>query len=802
MRVPPSDRLEAMRSAVFASHARPESSAWQDLATVVRTAARTDGAVARLWPPENSPPATARPRLERLVQALDELAAHDGGTERAVTWWLRRHAPGAPPGTSNTVGGNSVIHGPSVQGRDFYGDLHFHGPPEPARARLPVPRQLPPATARFVDRESDRAALDALRAGHPAHHPQVLVVSGLAGVGKTTLVSHWLHEHSAGFPDGILYSDLGGHRAEGDGGPVPPATVLERFLLALGAPVVPADTAGRSALWRSLTAGLRLAVVLDNAVTAAQVRPLLPGTSTALTVVTSRTILTGLRVDGAALHRLEALPAESAVALLAVGGGSRVAREPAAAQRVVELCGRLPLTVCLASAQLAVRPHRSVSALAETLSRTQGALDGLHIEGEAVMRTALDLSYGLLPRESATLYRRMGLLPTDRHDLALLTALTDASDLTDVDNALHALVEANLVEETGPGVYRFHDLVRQHAHRLGAEREGPEQRDRALRGFVDWCLATAAVAESLLTPSHPLPDHAPPAPHAAPTPLAGPEEALAWLDTHRDGLMNAVRHCAEAGWHTSCWRLTDALWPLFQRLRPSDMWIEAHRLGLDAARRSGSQPGEGRMLTSGAIGLRDGGRYEEAADWYRQALELALAEGDVRQQAQAVNGLGHLCLLTGRLDEAREHFGRALRLRESIGYHRGAALSRRRLGETALAAGDLPEAARQLSRALTELESLQESYEATRALALLGRAETRGGNEDGTRHLREALERFRTGPGRSEHWEARTLEWLGRAAETRGETAQAVGHYEAARDLLLRLDPAGARRLDDRLRHL
>ncbi|MET7732402.1 tetratricopeptide repeat protein [Streptomyces sp. NPDC005402] len=867
MRAFPSDGSEALLSAMAACGADPESPAWRELAWVMDTAARADPSVTRLWPGHGTrgQPVEAT-RWQQLADTLGELASHDASTRLALTKWLRNYpgpgpalpgsasmspgsAPGAPPtsptsppippastqpapspapapepptpaATTNLISGSSVLHGPNVQARDIHGGVHFHPSATPAPPpRHPVPRQLPPVTARFIGRETDRHALDALRAERPAHAPQLLVITGLAGVGKTTFAAHWLHEHADSFPDGQLYADLGARNTAAEDGPVSPATVLEAFLIALGASSVPSGTAQRSALWRSTTSGLRLAVLLDSAFTAAQVRPLLLGTPTGLTVVTSRNNLTGLRVDGASVHRLEGLPTASAVELLAVGGGTRVAREPAAAREVVRLCGRLPLAVALASAQLALRPHRSVSALADSLSRGRGAVDTLRVDGEAVMRTALDMSYDVLPGGSRALYRRMGLLPADRHDLSLLTALAadveeqggegpgeegvDSAEAADI--AVDALVESNLLEETGPGTYRFHDLVQPHARRLGEELEDPGLRERTLRRFVDWCLSTAASAEGILTPSHRLAGHDLPAGTTPATPLDGPEEALTWLDTHRNGLMGAVRLSARLGWNSSCWRLTDLMWPLFLRLRPSEMWIEAHRLGLEAARRSGSRQGEGRMLTSGAIGLRDAGRYREAADWYRQALEAATADGDVRQQAQALSGLGHVALLAHRLDEARGHFEHALRLRESIGYRRGAALTRRRLGETALTAGDLATAAEQLRRAGTELDALGETYEATRVLALLGHVLDRAGDPDGepgggVRRLREALGRFRTGEARSEHWEARCLEWLGQAAETRGDREESVRHYEAARALLRRLSPEDAQRLDDRLR--
>jgi len=824
MRYPQPDRREALLSAMAECGSDRNSPAWRELARIVETARRTDPVLARLWPPSPA-------EYAAFTQALD--AVRSATTDGAVTEWLRRYAPtGAdqrhsasrelpasgeqppssppkspqpppsieptksipspPDGTINTIGGNAVFHGPSVQARDVHGGLHFHQSPEPPRP--PVPRQLPRLNARFVDRESDRQALDHLLSGHPAGTSPVLVISGLAGVGKTTLATHWLHQHATGFPDGQLYADLGG-----EDGPRSPATVLEAFLLALGAPSVPADTAQRTTLWRSLTAGLRLAVLLDNAFSAAQVRPLLLGTPTGLTVVTSRSGLTGLRVEGASVHQLGGLSRESAVELLAVGGGDRVSAEPSAANDVVELCGRLPLTVSLASAQLAVRPHQSVSALVGSLSRGRGVLDVLRVDGEAVMRTAFDLSYDLLPGESAFLYRQMGLLPSDVHDLFMLAAVTDTGPYT-VDEHVHTLIEANLLLETGPTTYRFHDLVRAHARGLGEEREGPPGRERTLSRFVDWCLATAATAEDILVPRHRLPGHDEPLQAAEPTPLDGSAEALTWLDIHRDGLMEAVRHCARAGWDSRCWRLVDVLWPLFIRFRPIEMWIEAHRLGLDAARRIGARDGEGRMLTSGAIGLRGAGRHAEAAEWYRWALAMAVEDSDVRQQAQAISGLGHISLLNGRPAEARTHFEEALRLREAVGYRRGVALTLRRLGETALAEGDFTDAIRRLRQAHDELVDLAETYEATRVMALLGHVRERAGEgTEGTELLQQALATFRTRAVRAVDWEARCLEWLGQAAESRGDLRTAAQLYESARAVFARLSPADAERMEARL---
>ncbi|BDM70729.1 NTPase [Streptomyces nigrescens] len=803
---------EELLSAMVTSGAQ-DSLAWRELASIVRAAAQEDRSLDRDWLTAVDGTPTA---VRQLAATLDELSRRDTQLNRRLGTWLRRHAP--PSGSSvsdNSIGGTARINGPSIQAHEVRGGIHIH---QPAQFRPPVPHQLPPVRAELVGRTADLEALERLRSGHHGQ-AQLLVVSGLAGVGKTTLVSRWLQQCAEDYPDGRLYADLGGHTGDVGlsvqpaeaypgghrSGPswADPSDILEGFLRALGLSSVPTGTAQRVALWRSLTSGLRLAVMLDDAATAAQVRPLLLGAPGSLTVVTSRSNLTGLVVDGAALHRLGALTPDSAVELLSAGGGgTRVAQAPIAAREVVSLCACLPLAVCLAAAQLAFRPHWSISSLADSLAQGHGPLDSLRVDGEAVVRTALDSAYHLLPRDAAALYRRLGLLPADRYDLHILTAISGLRpDRTEM--ALNALMEANLLEETGPGRYRLHSLVRSHACRSGEAEEPPAERADTLRRFTDWCLRTATSAESILTPSHRTAARHYACPSVRPTPLDGPAEALTWFDEHRTGLMGAVRHSAQAGWHTTCWQLVDAMWPWFLRLRPAGAWIEAHRLALTAARRAGDRAGEGRMLTSGAIGLRDAGQYGEALSWFTEALELAAADKDMRQQAQALNGIGHVKLRAGRPDEAQQHFERALELRESLGYRRGAALSRIRLGETALANGDPARAAEHLALAHSTLEQEGERYEAARALALLGHVQTcHGSGEEGVQRLREALQMFRQPSAHSRHWQGRCLEWLGQSAQGQGDVVEARQCYEAARDLYKLLSPPDTQRLEDRLRQL
>ncbi|MDB1089814.1 tetratricopeptide repeat protein [Streptomyces sp. ACA25] len=724
----------------------------------------------------------------------------DGNPERRSM--LERWAGAVPPSTTaeaghtNVLSGSARVAGPMVQARDVHGGIHVHQP-EPRPPVAPPPRQLPPVSARFTGRTAELDALDRLRTAHPRGTPQLIVVSGPAGVGKTALSCAWLSGHSGEFPDGQLYADLGGGALSAD----PHAgQVLDRFLRALGAASVPAETAERVSLWRTLTAGRQLAVLLDNAMTAAQVRSLLPGGPETLVMVTSRRRLTGLVVDGAAAHRLGALTETAALDLLRRGGGPHVCRDAAAARRVVQLCAGLPLAVCLAAAQLAARPMRPVAAVAAVLAGGRGPLDALRLEGEATLRMALDESYDMLPEEAARTYRCLGLLPVSRFDSTLVAAARGIT-VDAGDRELEVLCEMNLAEETGPGTYRFHDLVRMHAEQRGQAGETESARSTFTRRFVDWCLHTATAAEELLSPSHRTLSrryvHRP----AVPLPFASTESALSWLDTHRDTLMGAVRHSDRCGWDDSVWQLVDAMWPLFLRLRPSELWIEAHSTGLAAARRTGDRAAVGRMLTSGGNGLRDARRLEEAADWYVLALEHAEADGDIRQQAQALQGLGNCHLAAGRTQEAAVCFDRALRLRESTGYPRGAALSRLCLGETALAAGDPAGALSHLSRARSELAAAGDIYDAARASAFLGQARAQAGDRrGGVRELRQALADFElTGSG---HWQARTLEMLGRVAQDYEDAEQAARCYAESLALYRPLNPSAAARVENRLRAL
>ncbi|MFE7670694.1 ATP-binding protein [Streptomyces albidoflavus] len=688
----------------------------------------------------------------------------------------------------NEVSGDARLYGPTVQAREVHGAIHFHGARAETRTLAP-PRQLLPVPGTFTDRESDLSLLNDLRESGL----RLIVVSGPAGIGKTALVSKWLRSLSADFPDGQLYVDLRGHSS---GEPAGPAEVLGQFLRALGAVVPSTDTAELASLWRSHVADRRMAIMLDNSFTAAQVRPLLPGGADSLVVVTSRHRLTGLRLLGAGFHQLETLGPAAGVELLTRNiGAERVDRELVSAQRLVSLCAGLPLAVCLASARLAARPRQSVEALVDVLARNAGGgrLAALHVEGEFSVRNALDSSYAALSSETARLYRTLGVLPVRAFD-AVMAAAACAESLEWSERRLDELVEANLVEEVGPDSYRFHDLLRLHAHERAMEDDTSTVREQALRRFCDWCLHTATAAQQLLTPiQFTLPRTYAYQP-VLPPPFSDDVAALGWLDSHRTQLLAAVELAARRGWYDTSWMLVDALWPLFHRLRHYADWIAAHETGVDSARRAGNRTAERQMLNSGAIGLGAAGRGEEAAHWYEQSLQAAREAGDRRDEGQALLGLGACHREAGRPEDAARYLNKAISVWEECGYQRGAALARTTLGELALARDEPDKAVALFVHAHAAMVAVQDPHDAARALAFLGRAEVLAGSPaSGVARMSEALEVF-TASG-ALFWQARTLEMLGRSARERGEEAAATGFLGRARALFETTSPADARRL-------
>jgi tetratricopeptide (TPR) repeat protein len=498
----------------------------------------------------------------------------------------------------------------------------------------------------------------------------LLVLAGTGGVGKSALATQWLDSHAEDFPDGQLYVDLGSYSTVGQ---TDPAEALAEFLRALGmAPErIPTGFAERAAALRTATHGLRLGVLIDSAFTAAQVRTLALTSPGCVTVVSTRETLTGLMMDGARLRRLTPWQPRSALAYVErVLGEQRVAHEPQAAQRVVELCGGLPLALAVAAARLASRPRWTIARLAEDLAQDgRQRLEVLKLgqEGSAVT-PVLDGSYRLLAPDSAHLYRILGSCPVAWFDLAMVAALLGCT-AREAEERIDVLVDANLLEDLGLR-YRFHDLVRLHAEHCAALHAAPEEATEALWKLCDYYLSAATRAEELLTPSHRLLARsyrfAPP-----PAPFDDREQALNWLDRQRQNLMTVLRRCADQNMHATVWQLVDAMWPLFTLRGHMKDRIDAQMLAVAATEADSDEIARASALTQLAGTLGNAGRLGEAAEYCSRALAAYERLGDERGTAQAMNGLAKIYLRQGELERAQDLFGKALGLRRKIGYRRG-----------------------------------------------------------------------------------------------------------------------------------
>ncbi|MGI3229949.1 tetratricopeptide repeat protein [Streptomyces sp. GTA36] len=363
------------------------------------------------------------------------------------------------------------------------------------------------------------------------------------------------------------------------------------------------------------------------------------------------------------------------------------------------------------------------------------------------------------------------------------------------------LVEVNLLEDLGTNRFRFHELVRLHAAQLASAQNPPGTGLEGARRAVGWYLATATAAETLLTPSHR--DLPRTYPRGIPAPLAfdGPHAALDWLSREQNQLAAAIRIAADNDWDATVWQLADALWPLWHRLRPYDLWIEAHHKGLAAARRDGHPAAVSRMLTSGGGAMLNSGQPEKALAWYTEALDNARADQDRKAEAQSLHGLGRAHHMTGRLSEALSFFTRALTLRETIGYTRGAALTRVCLGEIAMTQNRVDDAIAQLTTAHRELITIADRHDAARALALLGRARAACGDFTvAESHLETALKAFRSIG--SIHWQGRAMEMLGLTALDHGDRAVALRWFEQSLAVYVSNSPRDTRRLLDRISSL
>ncbi|MEV0442082.1 BTAD domain-containing putative transcriptional regulator [Streptomyces spectabilis] len=651
-------------------------------------------------------------------------------------------------------------------------------PPAAAPPPHDPPFELPTDAPGFTGRARELEQLDVLLdRGTDVRGPTAGLISGLAGVGKTCLAVRWGRGAAERFPDGVLFADLHGYDERHE--PTAAAEVLGGFLRSLGfaGVQIPQAPEERESMYRSALADRRVLVVLDNARTYAQIEPLLPSSEGCSVLVTSRDQLAEFVAwpPRARVHLNRLAPAEAVELVDRVVGSQRVAAEPAAVARLVELCDLLPLALRIAAARLAAKPHWTVTHLVSRLSDEERRLDELS-QGSSRIRASFGISYRCLSADAARLYRGLGLL--DVHDFApwVAAALLDTDQFT-AERLIEQLVDAQFLTALGPdaaGQPRYHSpsLLRIFARERAHGEDAQEQGRAAVVRVLQAALGLAEQAHQRLYGGdfsiiHSAAPRCTPPDDLVADLLALP---LEWLEAERLSLVRLVGQAAGAGLDELAWDLTLCTVVLFETRNYVDDWRQCAQRALTATREAGNVRGQGAMLYAlGALEMRlrrfagadagftaalalhelageEHGRAlvlrsmamidqmrgatDSAMDRSVAALEVFRAVGDLSSQAHVLNNMAQIELDRGHLAQARKLSLRSVRISSGIspGGARSTAQGTHRLARVYLAEGryDLAESALlrmiRITRASADLLGL--------AHGLLGLGEARLGRGD------------------------------------------------------------------------
>jgi tetratricopeptide (TPR) repeat protein len=642
-----------------------------------------------------------------------------------------------------------------------------------------VPRQLPAAPRNFAGREAELKALDRIadEAAEPGGAVVVSAIGGTAGIGKTALAVYWARAAADRFPDGHLYVDLRGY---GPGAPLTPAEAVRGFLDAFAVPAkeVPTTLDGQTGLYRSLLAGRRMLVLLDNARDAAQVRPLLPASAGCLALVTSRDRLASLvAAEDARPLRLDLLTPHEARTMLAYRlGVDRVHAEPAAVDRIVDACAGLPLVLAIVAARAATHPDFPLSAVAAELT----GLDAFSA-GDQDVRAVLSWSYRGLGSAAARLFRLLGTHPGPDISTAAATSLAGAP----TRGPLRELADANLVTEHRPGRFTCHDLLRAYAAELARDQDSAQDLRAATHRMLDHYLRTADRAAHLLDKYRTvltLPD---PVTGAAPEEPADAAEALAWFTAEHRVLLAVVD---QEGFDTYLLRLARTLSSYLYRAGYWHDWMKVE----EAALRTAERHGDRQELAYAHRGLARAylrlDREEAALTQLREALACYAELGDEVGQAHTQLNLAEVYDQFGRQQPVLRHAMLALDGYRAAGHQPGQAKALNSVGWSLSQQGKHREAVGYCQEALELQLALGDHNGAADTLDSLGHAfhQLRDYAQAG-HYYERAVELFRETGNRPE--EGLTLDHLGDVAEDAGDHETARERWLRAARLLEPVDP-------------
>ncbi|WP_186768096.1 NB-ARC domain-containing protein [Streptomyces qinzhouensis] len=675
----------------------------------------------------------------------------------------------AATGITNSLPGH--VEGQLVQAGIVHGGITFNYHEGQGARPGRRPDQVPRPPRGFVNRQRVLAELDDLLGYGDAAGCRIGVFSGLPGIGKTAVVCQWAHNNQRRFPGGQIFVDFAGLRS-GAGGDVSEALAVCLRALGVRDQYLPASLADRAALYRDLSAEQRMLVVLDDVTRPAQVNTLLPQGAGSAVLATSTWRLGELVLDGAVLLQLDVLDADSALELLsALCGRQRIADEPEAAERLVELCGGLPVALRICGARLLIHRRLTIGSLVAELSDEQSRLSRIAVSSaheERTVSAALELAYRDLPEAAARMYRVLGHVPGLSFDTAVAAVAAGMRSTAEAQEALDVLEASSLLSVTDDRRYALHGLVRLHARDTacaldppGTERETVGRitghylvltgsADRAVRADrlrIAELLGPAGGAADLAAASGPF--------AAATDPGA---DAISWLEAERTNILAVLRAASGFALHRPVWQLAEAFTVLFFHHRHLADWRESLELGAEAARLDGNAAAEARLrslLSRPLLDLRQDARAKAELDI---AEQLAVESGHVVLQASVQEFLGRYWDLHDRA-RAVDAYRTSLALNIEAEEERGEALARYFLGCAQSAAGEHATALIALDRARETFLALGDERMAARALADTGRALVRSGDlaEAAVALSRAADDLHRGG---ASHYEAQALEDL------------------------------------------
>jgi tetratricopeptide (TPR) repeat protein len=694
-------------------------------------------------------------------------------------------------GQDNSVSGQ--VNGAVLQARDVIANTIVMQ--HTGRPAAPVPHQFPPAHPTWVNRSQELALLDSL-AARPA--PTRVLITGLGGVGKTELAARWLTGQRASHPDGELYADLS---VSFDGRPPSPGHVLAGWLRSLGVPPddLPADVAGLTALYRSVTAEKSHLVLVDSAFSAALVRPLIPASPTSTIVATSRYRLRGLVLDGFQPVDLDCLdPHAGGLLLDALLSSSRPQDQRGVLETLASRCHGHPLALVIAGAHLVTNPYRSPTDLITHLDTDHGSTLAMRAD-EASVGGLLDMSYDDLDPDTAHLYRLLA-----NHPGAEFTAdpFATALDLprAEVEERLTRLLDANLITPVADARYRQHDLLREHATTLAEQHDDPTNRRAALRSMIEWYLRRTAAADMAINPRSRR--FSPVYEHLDTEPFTDAERALDWFAVERANVLASQYLAEQHGWDGLVFQLAEAVW---NPLRPSyfaDDLVETQQRGVAAAQRC-QHVLEAVFLARLGFGETNRAHHEAAITACTLAFERATTFRDSWVQSTALSTRARAFTAAGQPRAALVDLGSALRLDEQRGDRRSIALRHRRIGQAYAhpEIADFPQAIWHLREAAETMEALGDETAHARAATYLAEAHVDAHQPDAALFTLRRIESTLASCG-SLRYRGHAYTVMGRAHTQLGNAAEADRCYRNALELYADAGPgAGANRDAVRLLH-